>query len=226
MADQVRVLELAREAGVPVREVLARLAEHGVIVRRGKSTVTEPVARWLRESYGLRPAAVDEKPAKTAGRRKKRPEQPASVRRWGIPVVSKEQAAESEAHRRARRRAVDPEMVRKRVEEILGTSERSRPNTPAKNTSAGGRQGRPTKATNGGAQSRKTPRTLPGPETWKCPNCVKRIDVDSRGAALVDHLNARGQRCAGSGYLLPEKSTDALDYRVAGSFEGGRRGRR
>ncbi len=63
-----------------------------------------------------------------------------------------------------------------------------------------------------------------GPKTWKCPNCLKRIDVVS-GVALVQHQNLNGQRCRGSGYQIPEKSSDALDYRVAGSFEGGR-GRR
>jgi len=51
---------------------------------------------------------------------------------------------------------------------------------------------------------------------------VKRIDVDTARATLVDHLNAKGNRCAGSGYPLPQRSEDALDYRVAGSFEGGR----
>ena len=86
----------------------------------------------------------------------------------------------------------------------------------------GGRgQGRPTQATDSGAQSRKVAPTTTGPKAWKCPNCVKRIDVDTARATLVHHLNARGQRCAGSGYPLPEKSEDALDYRVAGSFEGG-----
>ena len=61
------------------------------------------------------------------------------------------------------------------------------------------------------------------PKSWKCPNCWKRIDIDRTGTELVDHPNARGQRCAGSGYQLPQKSSDALDYRLAGSFEGGRR---
>ncbi len=68
---------------------------------------------------------------------------------------------------------------------------------------------------------RKPPPAL-GPKSWKCPNCLKRIDVDSARVELVRHLNARGDRCAGSGYRLPQRSTDAMDYRVAGSFEGGR----
>ena len=87
----------------------------------------------------------------------------------------------------------------------------------------GGRgQGHPSQATNSGAQSRKVPLAPSGPKTWKCPNCVKRIDVDEARTTLIDHLNARGKRCAGSGYPLPQRSEDALDYRVAGSFEGGR----
>jgi hypothetical protein len=52
---------------------------------------------------------------------------------------------------------------------------------------------------------------------------LKRIDVNKARTALVHHQNGRGERCAGSGYQLPQKSVDALDYRVAGSFEGGRR---
>lgn len=68
---------------------------------------------------------------------------------------------------------------------------------------------------------RKAPQAL-GPKSWKCPNCLKRIDVDSARVELVRHLNTRGDRCAGSGYRLPQRSTDAMDYRVAGSFESGR----
>ena len=71
-------------------------------------------------------------------------------------------------------------------------------------------------------KSKKPSSNSSGPKTWKCPNCVKRIDVDMRRTTLVDHLNARGKRCAGSGFPLPQRSQDALDYRVAGSFEGGR----
>ena len=76
-----------------------------------------------------------------------------------------------------------------------------------------------------GAKSKKSKKpssNSSGPKTWKCPNCVKRIDVDLRRTTLVDHLNAKGKRCAGSGFPLPQRSQDALDYRVAGSFEGGR----
>jgi len=69
-------------------------------------------------------------------------------------------------------------------------------------------------------QRKKPPPPPAGPKSWKCPNCLKRVDV--KRAALVPHNNARGVRCAGSEYQLPQKSTDALDYRVAGSFEGGR----
>jgi len=62
-----------------------------------------------------------------------------------------------------------------------------------------------------------------GPTSWKCPTCLKRIDVEPAHTVLVHHQNARGKRCAGSGHQLPQKSMDAMDYRVAGSFEGGRR---
>ena len=76
-------------------------------------------------------------------------------------------------------------------------------------------------AARNGKKPKKPLSTESGPKTWKCPNCVKRVEVDATRTRLVHHLNARGQRCAGSGYPLPEKSEDALDYRVAGSFEGG-----
>jgi hypothetical protein len=62
-----------------------------------------------------------------------------------------------------------------------------------------------------------------GPTSWKCPTCLKRIDVNDARTALVRHQNGRGDRCAGSGHQLPQRSTDALDYRVGGSFESGRR---
>ena len=71
------------------------------------------------------------------------------------------------------------------------------------------------------AQPEKPQKTPAGPKLWKCPNCLKRVEVAS--GALVDHQNARGRCCAGSRYEPPQKSADALDYRVTGSFEGGRR---
>lgn len=82
-------------------------------------------------------------------------------------------------------------------------------------------QGRP-KAANKSLRAKKPP-APPGPTTWKCPNCLRRVDVNRTRTALVDHLNRKGQRCGGSGYQLPEKRTDAMDYRAPGSFEGGRR---
>lgn len=72
------------------------------------------------------------------------------------------------------------------------------------------------------SKGRRKPRPTLGPKSWKCPNCLKRIDVDSARVELVRHLNARGDPCAGSGYRLRQRSTDALDYRLPGSFEGGR----
>lgn len=130
---------------------------------------------------------------------------------WGIPLVKKDQIADKAE---PRNRSADPEKVRKRVAELLGTTDGSQPKSPAKNA--------PSKAGQGG-QAKKAS-TPAGPKTWKCPNCLKRIDT-GKGATLVEHQNARGERCRGSGYQVPQASTDALDYRVAGSFEGGR-GRR
>jgi hypothetical protein len=83
-------------------------------------------------------------------------------------------------------------------------------------------QSRSNNVSHRGVQAKKAPPAAAGPKSWKCPNCLKRIDVDKK-RALVQHQNARGLRCAGSGYQLPERSVDAMDYRVAGSFEGGRR---
>jgi hypothetical protein len=84
------------------------------------------------------------------------------------------------------------------------------------------RQAGPHNVPRGRAQAKKAPPPPAGPKLWKCPNCLKRIQVDKKHT-LVQHQNAKGLRCAGSGYQLPERSVDALDYRVAGSFEGGRR---
>lgn len=230
MTDRARVHELARQLGVPVKDVLARLNGQGVMVRSGSSTVTRQVERWLRDSYGLRDedkpksvAAVEEPPhapVETPQQRKRRgkPRKQRNVTRWGIPQASKEQNADKPERRN---RAADPEKVRKRVAELLGTPEGARPKTPAKKTSNKVRRSR---AAGSGAQPKKRSSTPAGPTTWKCPNCLKRIDVE-KGTALVQHLNARGQRCRGSGFQLPQKSADALDYRVAGSFEGGRRRR-
>jgi len=61
------------------------------------------------------------------------------------------------------------------------------------------------------------------PKKSQCPNCLQLVPVDSSGTALVKHINGRRSTCRGSGHRLPTKSQDALDYRVAGSFEGGRR---
>jgi hypothetical protein len=84
------------------------------------------------------------------------------------------------------------------------------------------RQVCPKKVANSGVQSSKPPSASSGPKSWKCPT-LKRIDVNKARTALVHHQNRWGERCAGSGYPLPQKSVDALNYRVAGNFEGGRR---
>lgn len=134
---------------------------------------------------------------------------------WGIPLVKKDEIA---GKAEPRNRTADPEKVRKRVAELLGTTDGGRVEPPAKKTP----KKAPTKA--GPVGQAKKASTPAGLKTWKCPNCLKRIDIE-KGAALVQHQNARGERCRGSGYQVPQASTDALDYRVAGSFEGGR-GRR
>src|SRR4051794_15918972 len=61
------------------------------------------------------------------------------------------------------------------------------------------------------------------PKKSQCPNCLQLVPVDSSGTSLVKHVNGRRLACRGSGHRLPTKSQDALDYRVAGSFEGGSR---
>lgn len=136
---------------------------------------------------------------------------------WGIPLVKKDQTA---GKAEPRNRTADPEKVRKRVAELLGTTDGGRAESRAKKTP----KRAPTPTKDGPVGKAKKASTPAGPKTWKCPNCLKRIDIE-KGAALVQHQNARGERCRGSGYQVPQTSTDALDYRVAGSFEGGR-GRR
>lgn len=127
-------------------------------------------------------------------------------------MVNKEQIADKPE---PLNRTADPEKVRKRVAELLGTTGGSRAKSSAKKNP----KKVPAKAAHSG-QAKKVS-TPAGPKTWKCPNCLKRIDVE-KGAVLVQHQNAKGQSCRGSGYELPQRSADALDYRVAGSFEGGR----
>ncbi|ADU01809.1 Translation initiation factor IF-2, N-terminal region [Mycolicibacterium gilvum Spyr1] len=53
MAGKARVHELAKELGVTSKEVLARLAANGNWVKSASSTVEAPVARRLREAYGV-----------------------------------------------------------------------------------------------------------------------------------------------------------------------------
>jgi hypothetical protein len=54
MAGKARVHELAKELGVPAKEVLAWLSEHGEFVKSASSTVQSPVARRLRENFDKR----------------------------------------------------------------------------------------------------------------------------------------------------------------------------
>ncbi len=53
MGGKARVHELAKEFGVPAKEVLARLAANGEWVKSASSTVEAGVARRLREAYGF-----------------------------------------------------------------------------------------------------------------------------------------------------------------------------
>ena len=52
-AGKARVHELAKELGVTSKELLAKLKEQGEFVKSASSTVEPPVARRLRESFGL-----------------------------------------------------------------------------------------------------------------------------------------------------------------------------
>lgn len=154
--------QLADELGVPVKEILARLNEQGVIVRSGSVAVPKRVARWLRDFYSTRdqdkPASVSGGPpslaqSNTPARRKKRRRAATreNMHRLGIPVVSREQADKTER----RKRNVDPEKVRKRVNELLGT------------TDSRHRQARPRKAADSGAQPNRKKRNSndAGPKT-------------------------------------------------------------
>lgn len=151
MDGKIGVHELAKELGVPIKDVLDRLNGQGVIARSGASTVSKRVARWLRDSYRihggekLESSVAVERPdvyvvsahpradSKTTPQEPKRPRiRPDSLRRSGIPFVSKEeQIAKREA---ARKRITDPEKVRKRVMELNGR-ERPRPKTEAEKAS-------------------------------------------------------------------------------------------
>src|SRR6185312_12159499 len=51
VAGKARVHELAKELGVPSKEVLAKLSELGEFVKSASSTVEAPVARKLREAF-------------------------------------------------------------------------------------------------------------------------------------------------------------------------------
>lgn len=57
----------------------------------------------------------------------------------------------------------------------------------------------------------------------KCPLCLQFVSVISGSGALVKHLNSRQEACRGSGSRPRRKGSDAMDYRVGGSFEGGKR---
>ncbi|MGW0157811.1 hypothetical protein ACWDUN_00675 [Mycobacterium sp. NPDC003323] len=137
-----QIREIAQQLGVPVKDVLVRLREHGVKARSGSSTLTRQVERWLRDSYrplsqrkpdllasaeGPEDVVIrtqSSNPARPQPGKKAR-KRPIRPRRSGIPFISKEeQIAEWEA----RKPPLDPEKVRKRIHE-LNTPERRRPKT-------------------------------------------------------------------------------------------------
>lgn len=72
-------------------------------------------------------------------------------------------------------------------------------------------------------KSKLKPKPKPdqGPKTSTCPRCLQRVNV--KHYSLEAHNNLSRTPCAGSGHALPQRSKDALDYRIRGSFEGGKR---
>jgi translation initiation factor IF-2 len=63
VAGKARVHELAKELGVPSKEVLAKLSELGEFVKSASSTVEAPVARRLREAFPVSAQAPAKKTA-------------------------------------------------------------------------------------------------------------------------------------------------------------------
>ncbi|KAA0098897.1 hypothetical protein CIW49_13550 [Mycolicibacterium sp. P1-18] len=56
MAHKMRVHELAKELGVPVKDLLATLREIGVVVKSGGSTIERSMAQRVRAAHGTRSA--------------------------------------------------------------------------------------------------------------------------------------------------------------------------
>lgn len=150
--DATPISEIAKDIGVSVKDVLARLKERGVNARSGSSTLTRQVERWLRDSYRPQPrqpqrgpehlANVDvsadvlfhtqsANPTRPKAGRKKARKRPVRPRRSGIPFISKE---EQIARWEAKKMPFDPEKVRKRTHE-LNFPERGRPKTEAEQAS-------------------------------------------------------------------------------------------
>lgn len=147
--DGTPVSLIAKDIGLPVKEVLARLKEHGVNVRSGSSKVTSQVERGLRGSYDphslrkpepLARAAVPEDvavhtrstaPASPQAGKKTARNRPIRPRRSGYPFVSKEQQI---AKWEARKPPLDPDKVRKRIQE-LNTPERRGPKSETEQAS-------------------------------------------------------------------------------------------
>ncbi|MDQ1740335.1 MAG: translation initiation factor, partial [Pseudonocardiales bacterium] len=80
MAGKARVHELAKELGVPSKEVLAKLSELGEFVKSASSTVEAPVARRLREAFpGAAPAPAKKTAPASAPRPAPQPAEAAPV---------------------------------------------------------------------------------------------------------------------------------------------------
>ncbi|MDQ6875421.1 MAG: translation initiation factor IF-2 N-terminal domain-containing protein, partial [Actinomycetota bacterium] len=71
MAGKARVHELAKELGVPSKDVMSKLKELGEFVKSASSTVEAPVARKLKEAFPGQsaPAAGVAKAARPAAKK-------------------------------------------------------------------------------------------------------------------------------------------------------------
>lgn len=73
---------------------------------------------------------------------------------------------------------------------------------------------------------RVTTQTGRPPRTRTCRACNKRVPVrlsKSDEWLVQEHINHRDERCHQGGKVYFKEKKDAMDYRVPGSFEGGKR---
>jgi translation initiation factor IF-2 len=90
VAGKARVHELAKELGLPSKEVLAKLNELGEFVKSASSTVEAPVARKLREAFpaAAAPAPAPKKVAPTKAAAVAPPVAPAPAEPAAVPAAS------------------------------------------------------------------------------------------------------------------------------------------